>query len=160
PFIVSEHSTGFAQQRLRRWERGLVWRVAMRADARIAVSPDLAHLLEAQFPGPIWEYVPNILGAEFLAPAPSRRSSGERGTGACIFRCAARMAPVKNQALLIEAFAGAFRGDAAVRLHLAGDGPTRPDLERLCIARDVAEQVAFLGALSPPEMRVAMDVAD
>ena len=50
PFIVTEHSTGFAEGRLRWWERDLVRRVIARAEARIAVSPHLAALLERQFP--------------------------------------------------------------------------------------------------------------
>jgi len=158
PFVLTEHSTGFAQQRLRWWERDLVRRVTRRAWARIAVSPHLARLLEAQFPSNAWDYVPNILGHEFLPPAPAARRGGAHGP--FVFFGAARMAPVKNHALLIAAFADAFAGDADVRLHLAGDGPLRPELERLCAARGVAPQVEFLGALPAAALRAAMEAAD
>lgn len=159
PFAVTEHSTGFAQDRLRWWERDLVRRVIRRADRRIAVSPHLAALLEAQFPGGRWDYLPNILGAAFLGPAaPVDSRAGRHRQFA--FLCAARMAPVKNHALLIAAFADAFAGDNAVVLRLAGDGPLEPELRRLCAARGVAGQVEFLGALSPEQMRAALAAAD
>jgi glycosyltransferase involved in cell wall biosynthesis len=155
PFIVTEHSAGFAQGRLRWWERDLVRRVIRRADARIAVSPHLAGLLERQFPGTSWAYVPNILGDAFLAPpGPMSRHAGAGKP--FVFICAARLSPEKNHALLIDAFADAFMGDPSIRLHLAGDGPTRAMLEDLCRERGVAARVEFLGALSVPQVREAM----
>ena len=42
PFVVTEHSTGFAQSRLRSWERDLVRRVAGRArpaSPSVLISP-------------------------------------------------------------------------------------------------------------------------
>src|SRR6185503_16584107 len=89
PFIVTEHSTGFAEGRLRWWEQDLVRRVIIRAEARNAVSPHLARLLERQFTGHSWRYVPNILGDAFLAPA----NQPTRSTAAQPFRflCAARL---------------------------------------------------------------------
>jgi glycosyltransferase involved in cell wall biosynthesis len=159
PFIVTEHSTGFAQGRLRWWERDLVRRVIRRADARIAVSPHLAGLLERQFPGLSWDYVPNILGDSFLAP-PGPMSPPAGVGRPFVFLCAARLSPVKNHALLIGAFADAFAGDPGIRLHLAGDGPTERDLRRLCAERGIAAQVEFLGALPSDRLRAMMDSAD
>jgi teichuronic acid biosynthesis glycosyltransferase TuaC len=158
PFVLTEHSTGFAQDRLRWWERDLVRRVISRADIRIAVSPHLARLLEAQFPGGAWVYVPNILGEAFLAPTDSLRP--EQPQRRFAFLCAARLSPVKNHALLIEAFADAFAGDAEVGLRLAGDGPLRPALTRRAAERGVAAQVEFLGDLSAERLRAAMLEAD
>jgi glycosyltransferase involved in cell wall biosynthesis len=157
PFVVTEHSTGFAQDRLRWWERDLVRRVIRHAETRIAVSPHLSRLLEAQFPGSDWVYLPNILGEAFLAPVGPPRPAAERRF---VFLCVARLAPVKNHALLIEAFAGAFGGDAEVALRLAGDGPLRPSLARSAAERGIAAQVEFLGDLSPEELRAAMAETD
>lgn len=159
PFILSEHSTGFAQGRLRWWERDLVRRVIRRADARIAVSPHLAALLQHEFPPAAWSYVPNILGEVFLTLATQTRAPGD-AERPFVFLCAARLAPVKNHALLIDAFADAFAGDRQVRLHLAGAGPLRSALERQGAERGVAAQVAFLGELSSGELRQTMDQAD
>jgi teichuronic acid biosynthesis glycosyltransferase TuaC len=157
PFILTEHSTGFAEGRLRWWERDLVRRVTARAEARVAVSPHLACLLERQFPGRAWSYVPNILGEAFLAPAARPVATGHH---VFVFLCAARLVPAKNHALLIDAFAAAFAGDGAVRLLLAGDGPLRPALERRCAQRGVAAQVEFLGTLSAEQLRATMANAD
>ncbi len=159
PFVVTEHSTGFAQGRLRWWERDLVRRVIRRADARIAVSPHLALLLEAQFPGAPWAYLPNILGDFFRAPFAGV-ARGQGGKNSFVFLCAARLSPVKNHALLIDAFADAFAGNAEVRLQLAGDGPLHEQLSRQCAQRGVASQVEFLGALPAEGLRAAMDAAD
>ena len=157
PFILTEHSTGFAEGRLRWWERDLVRRVIARGAARIAVSPHLADLLEQQFPGSSWRYVPNILNEAFLTSAePSIRGREHP----FVFLCAARLVPAKNHALLIDAFADAFAGDAAVRLLLAGDGNLRPALERQCAERGVAAQVEFCGTLSAEKLRAAMAGAD
>lgn len=159
PFLLTEHSTGFAQGRLRWWERDLVRRVIGRADACIAVSPHLAALLEHQYPGRKWAYVPNILGAAFLAPGcPAPEAAG--GAPTFRFLCAARLAPVKNHALLLAAFAEAFAGRPEIRLLLAGEGPCEPALRRLCDELRVAAQVEFLGLLSPDALRAAMDAAD
>jgi glycosyltransferase involved in cell wall biosynthesis len=159
PFILSEHSTSFAQGRLRWWERGLVRRVIRHADRRIAVSPHLAALLELQFPGSSWSYVPNILGASFLAPRPEPAPARE-AANPFVFFCAARMTAEKGHALLIEAFAEAFVDDPAVALRLAGDGPLLEPLRRLCIARGVAERVTFLGVLSSEALRIEMGGTD
>jgi teichuronic acid biosynthesis glycosyltransferase TuaC len=157
PFIVTEHSTGFAEGRLRWWERDLVRRVIARAEARIAVSPHLAALLERQFPGVSWSYVPNILGEIFLEPAAPPADRPERPF---VFLCAARLVPAKNHTLLIDAFADAFAGDGDMRLLLAGDGPLRPELRRRCAERGVAAQVEFLGTLPAEQLRAAMAGAD
>ena len=117
PFVLTEHSTGFGQARLRWWERDLIRRVIAKASARIAVSPHLAELLERQF-GRDWTYVPNILTGAFLDEAAS---TAPRGRGFA-FVCAARMSAVKNHQLLLHAFADAFAGETGVRLILAGTG--------------------------------------
>jgi glycosyltransferase involved in cell wall biosynthesis len=158
PYIVMEQSTGFAQGRLRWWERDLVRRVIAGARQLIAVSPGLAGVLEAQYPGSSWAYLPNPLGAAFVAEsaAPARREAAQQ----FVFLSAARLAPVKGHALLIEAFAEAFGGNPDVRLALAGEGPTRAMLEGLCRERGVATQVDFLGGLSGDEVREAMDASD
>jgi teichuronic acid biosynthesis glycosyltransferase TuaC len=157
PFVLTEHSTGFAQGRLRWWERDLVRRVVAAAYRCIAVSPDLARLLQAQYPGSVWHYLPNPLGEAFVAePAPAER----RASAPFVFLSAARMSPEKGFGRLIDAFAEAFGGDPDTRLRLAGDGPIRGELEQLCEQRGVAAQVDFLGDLPSYGVRDAMLAAD
>jgi glycosyltransferase involved in cell wall biosynthesis len=102
PFIVTEHSAGFFPHgRLRWWERDLVRRVIAGARQCIAVSPALARLLEAQYPGSSWACLPNPLGDAFVAEAapPERRET----TQPFVFLSAGRLSPEKGHALLIPA---------------------------------------------------------
>jgi glycosyltransferase involved in cell wall biosynthesis len=158
PFVLTEHSTGFAQGRLRWWERDLVRRVVAAAYRCIAVSPDLARLLQAQYPGSVWHYLPNPLGEAFVADGGP--AAGKPAKSPFVFLSAARMSPEKGFALLIDAFAEAFGGDPETTLRLAGDGPIRGELEQLCQQRGVATQVDFLGDLPSYGVRDAMVAAD
>jgi len=157
PYILTEHSTAFAQGRLRRWERDLVRRVIAGARECIAVSPQLAELLSQQYPGSRWQYLPNPLGSAFVedADAPQRDAAE-----AFVFVCVARLSPEKGHARLIEAFAATFAGDPKVRLRLIGDGPMRAGLERLCEAQGVAGQVAFTGVLTSEQVRDELAAAN
>ncbi len=158
PYIVMEQNTHFALGRLRWWERDLVRRVIAGARQLIAVSPALAVLLQGQYPGSSWDYLPNPLGDAFVAdrPAPERRDAAQP----FVFFSAARMTPEKGHALLIEAFAEAFGGDPGSRLVLAGDGPMQPQLKALCRERGVAARVDFPGLLSSSRVRDAMEACD
>lgn len=158
PYVLTEHSTGFAQERLRWWERDLVRRVVGRASRRIAVSPHLAALLEKEYPRTSWHYLPNVLGEAFLsAPGPANTPRAGRPF---IFLCVARLSPQKAHDLLIEAFAEAFRGDPTVRLRLVGDGPLRRDLEIESARFRIAGQVDFVGSLPADGVRAEMQAAD
>ena len=79
-FVVTEHSTGLAQGRLRWWERDLVRRVIKQADRCVAVSPHLAGLLHNQYPASSWQYLPNVLGEAFLPGAAKSRHRCRRRT--------------------------------------------------------------------------------
>jgi teichuronic acid biosynthesis glycosyltransferase TuaC len=156
PFVLTEHSIGAAHGRW--WERHLIGQVVRKASRRIAVSPYLGGLLETRYPGSAWHYLPNVLGESFLdaaAPAPMPREKGAFG-----FICVARLSPEKGHSQLFEAFACAFVGRPEVRLRLAGDGPSRLDLERLSHRLGIAAQVDFLGLLPAEGVRSAMEAAD
>jgi sugar transferase (PEP-CTERM/EpsH1 system associated) len=56
-----------------------------------------------------------------------------------------RLVPVKNQALLIKAFAS-FAAERSAELIIVGDGPERPGLESLAAELGVASRVHFTGA--------------
>jgi teichuronic acid biosynthesis glycosyltransferase TuaC len=157
PYMLTEHSTAFAQGRLRWWERDLVRRVIAGAQHCLAVSPQLAELLSQQYLGSRWQYLPNPLGAAFVEDADARQRDP---AAPFVFVCVARLSPEKGHARLIEAFAAAFAGEPAVRLRLIGDGPMRSELQRLCAAQDVAGQVEFLGVLASPQVRDELAAAD
>jgi glycosyltransferase involved in cell wall biosynthesis len=73
---------------------------------------------------------------------------------------ASRMVRWKGAEYAIEALA-LLRADPAPVLVLAGDGPYRPDLERLAAARGVADRVVFLGDFpheAMPDLFPAVDL--
>jgi glycosyltransferase involved in cell wall biosynthesis len=155
--MLTEHSTAFAQGRLRWWERNLVRRVIAGAQHCLAVSPQLAELLSQQYLGSRWQYLPNPLGAAFAEDADARQRDP---AAPFVFVCVARLSPEKGHAQLIEAFAAAFAGEPTVRLRLIGDGPMRSELQRLCAAQGVAGQVEFLGVLASEQVRDELAAAN
>jgi N-acetyl-alpha-D-glucosaminyl L-malate synthase BshA len=71
----------------------------------------------------------------------------------------ARFHPVKDQAMLLRAFALVAAARADVDLLLVGDGPLRPDLEGLVRQLGIATRVRFLGVRSDvPDVLRAADV--
>jgi glycosyltransferase involved in cell wall biosynthesis len=56
-----------------------------------------------------------------------------------------RLEPVKNHALLLNAFRAAFQSMPGLRLWMVGDGSERMALENLAVEFGIAEQVTFWG---------------
>ncbi len=56
-----------------------------------------------------------------------------------------RFAPPKNHLLLIEVFAQALKDYPKMRLWLVGDGPLRPEVERVVEKKGLSDKVFFLG---------------
>jgi glycosyltransferase involved in cell wall biosynthesis len=71
----------------------------------------------------------------------------------------ARLIPVKNHRMLVEAVALAA---AQIDIHwlVLGDGPERPSLERLVEARGLQGRVHFLGHCDPDEVHACLAVSD
>jgi len=71
----------------------------------------------------------------------------------------ARLHPVKDQATLVRAFQIVARSRDTVDLLLVGDGPLRPDLERLVDEMGLTGRVVFLGVRGDvPDLLNAIDV--
>jgi glycosyltransferase involved in cell wall biosynthesis len=62
--------------------------------------------------------------------------------------CFARLHPQKGQPILLDALARLLPQAPATQLFLAGDGPTRPELEAQVAALSLAAHVTFLGVVS------------
>jgi len=78
-------------------------------------------------------------GIEDTAPAPARRN------GALTFVTVGRLDAVKNQELMLRAFARVATSQPHARLVLVGDGPERPALEALAAQLGLGERVRFDG---------------
>lgn len=71
-----------------------------------------------------------------------------------------RLVEKKGFADLIEAMARLEDTAPADRLELVGDGPLRGELQELAARRGVSAKIVFAGALSPDEVRAAIERAD
>ena len=74
--------------------------------------------------------------------------------------CAARLSPEKGIAFLIRALKGLIDEGNTIELRLAGDGPSREQLEILSNDLGVAANVKFLGFLSEDEIIGELETAD
>jgi len=77
--------------------------------------------------------------------APNLRRTLGIGDNDVVVGFVGRFVPIKNLALLVGAFATAQKRVPGMWLVLAGDGPTRSELESLADSCGVAERVRFLG---------------
>lgn len=134
----------------RMWLRRAASRLA---DAFVIVSPDLetaARNAESAPEGKI-ELIENGIDAHRFHPDPTLRAKvrAELGLeiGEFVVGTAARLAPEKDQAMLLAAVTPLLR-DGGARFVLAGDGPERQRLEALASDLGVADRVLFLGMVT------------
>ncbi len=78
--------------------------------------------------------------------------------GSFVVGCTARLAPEKNQSVLIDAVAALRRSGREVQLLLVGEGRMRTALERQAQACGIERWVRFAGAL--PDVRPALGLMD
>lgn len=93
--------------------------------------------------------------ARFEAPGESLRKRLGIPAGAQAIACIAGFRPEKGHPFLVSAFAGL---SGMPYLLLAGDGETRPDVERRVAEAGLSERVRFLGAVS--DVRPILALAD
>jgi glycosyltransferase involved in cell wall biosynthesis len=67
-----------------------------------------------------------------------------------VFGTVARLEPIKNQVLLINAFHQVLLQNPNVRLVIVGDGAERGNLERLVIKLDMTQEIVFTGYITEP----------
>lgn len=86
-------------------------------------------------------------------------SPGARRGAAIVVGSAGRLVPLKGHDNLIRAFAALLPEFAGARLEICGDGPARPDLERLAARLGCIDAVRFHGWRDDfPDLCAAWDV--
>jgi glycosyltransferase involved in cell wall biosynthesis len=140
-----------------RWSSKLAHRV-------LANSSGVAGLLarDDRVPAKKIVEIPNFLsedafdGTDEAARAAQRRSWGVP-EGAFAVGIVARLAPVKNHAMLLRAMA---QLDARFHLVAIGEGPLRPGLEELARSLGIETRVHFVGeVISPRNLHQCLDVS-
>jgi glycosyltransferase involved in cell wall biosynthesis len=132
PGIVSGLKRGF-RRALERW-------LARRYDAVVAVSAPVRDYVARN----LWIAEPRLVtihnGIGVRASVAAPRPDGAPG-----FITVGRLAPVKNQALMVAAFARVAREQTGARLRVVGDGPERGALEEQVRRLGLEGRVEFLG---------------
>jgi len=95
-----------------------------------------------------------VINGVDLSPYRALESLGWR-EGAPVIGHVARLAPVKNQALLLRAFALVNQVMPAAQLLIVGDGPERSRLESLADELTIAGAVTFFGETSDVPAQLA-----
>jgi glycosyltransferase involved in cell wall biosynthesis len=169
PVVHTEHNN-VAASRSKPWARrlrtALLWRFAGRYAARFCgVSRDVVAAAGAY--GTIRRrklaHVPNGIDTAAVAAVEADRPAVRAALGiapdAPVIGTVGRLAEVKQQGVLIRAFARVVPAFPAARLVLVGDGPLRAELEELAGSLGLGGAVLFTGYQPNPErFLAAMDV--
>lgn len=157
PFVVTEHSTGFARKLYTASQLREAAVVAKEASRCFAVSEPFCQLmadaLTMNFKD--WHYLPNPVSSKFL-DAPLCESQESK----FIFLHVSLLDPKKAVENLIHSFAKAYAGVDRVALHIGGDGAMRGNLEQLVNNLGIENQVRFLGKLSRESVLKTMQCSD
>jgi glycosyltransferase involved in cell wall biosynthesis len=128
----------------------LVGRIAFkRGVLPVAIAQQVADSLDRVYGIEGVPLIPNGIPIEvYRRPVSSREAWRRREKFTAedvLFVCVARLDPQKNHALLLDAFARAFRSSSHVHLLLVGRGRLRAELEKRAVDLGVQRRVHFLG---------------
>jgi glycosyltransferase involved in cell wall biosynthesis len=131
-------------------------RLAYRSSSRVlANSAAVGRLLSEadRVPAGRIAVVPNFLEEEaFTPPSPAERRQWRNVHGipasATVVGCVANLRPVKDHRTLLTAFQAVAARNPDTWLVLAGDGPSRADLQRLAAELGIGTRTLFIGTVS------------
>lgn len=149
PYVITEHSTTYARKLIHQWQRPLMQKAAEKAAARIAVSRDFAKLLEKEYHGLNWQYIPNILSAKFEAFVDLTNKPNHSDFTFC---SVAHLQQKKGYDILLPAFAQALKTHPNLKLTIGGGGYEEFKLHQLAIDLGLQNHVTFLGKLKNDEV--------
>ncbi len=149
PYVITEHSTGFAKNYFTNNELNLAKLVYKNADYKIAVSNQFALLLKEKT-GYLFNYLPNIVNTDFFIPAKEPNSQG------FTFLNVALLQKKKNQLMLIKAFTKSFKSSSNTFLIIAGGGSEFHILEKEINNLGMQKQIRLFGKASRLEVRQLM----
>ena len=155
PFVVTEHSSEYYSSRMTGSVVARLSSVASQASGISAVSSNFAGLLAdtLMLDAALVKVTPNLLPVEFRDCFDRTERQDTRSEFDLLH--VAELVPIKNQAMLLEAFSIAFKG-ASARLHILGGGALSDALEKRAEELGVAAQVEFVGRVSRLGVREAM----
>ena len=169
PAIVHTIHGFFFQERTPSWQRGVFTALERRAahwtHAAISISRVLAEWTKevgVEYRCPMWTIYSGIEFEEFLRPIDRRAIRHCLGIdqSRLTIGIVSKLWEGKGHADLLRAFAILHERGHNPQLLIAGDGPLRPDLERLARDLGIAAHVTFTGLRQDiPEVTDAVDIA-
>jgi glycosyltransferase involved in cell wall biosynthesis len=145
-------------RRLARWSEAFVWRAANRV---LPVTGVLAtHVAAAGVPPERIVVTPNGVDREEF-PAPAREPAGAADKDEIVLGFVGFVRAWHGLDAVVRAIA-AWRGRPRLALVIVGDGPARPQLERLAAELGVADRVRFTGVAersAVPGLVAGFDIA-
>lgn len=157
PYVLTEHSSTYARKLVRDWQRDAMMRSAKQCAARIAVSRDFCRLLESEYDGLDWQYIPNILPAKFAEPFDAANKPQNDGFTFC---SVAHLNYNKGYDILLPAFAEALKKHPGLKLKIGGTGLADAQLHELTRKLGIGNSVTFLGKLQNEEVLALMRQSD
>jgi glycosyltransferase involved in cell wall biosynthesis len=138
PYKITEHSSAYARGLIKSWHEPYLKEIFKNAVMGIAVSSNLAKLIEPYILGKSIEVIPNVVNTDFFT-----LSLHSRIKQPFIFLTIALLTHIKAIDILIRAFASVFKNNFNVELWIGGDGPQRAQLEALTRTLGIESQSAF-----------------
>jgi glycosyltransferase involved in cell wall biosynthesis len=148
PFIIQEHRSNYLSGTLGRRTHKELEGIFARASFVTAVSDRMISLLRDDYgvPPDKSDVLPNMVNSGFFGTAGRKRAASFR------FAIVAGLTPIKRHDLVLRAFSHVSRARNDVELHVVGDGPTRPALERLARELGIGDRMYWHGWLPPAEL--------
>ncbi|MCY7294388.1 glycosyltransferase [Alteromonas sp. a30] len=146
PYVVTEHLSGFAEERYDKGQLQVAKQCYQDASERIAVSQHLANTLHRSFQLS-FQVLPNCVDTAFFVP----QQAAVTGNIKRLINIG-RMVEVKNQLGLLHAFAEANLPQE-VTLTLIGDGPLKTNIEDKIQELGLIHRVQLLGQLNKTQIR-------
>ena len=144
PFVLTEHSSTYARKLIRNWQRPAMLQSAQQCSVRIAVSKDFCRLLETEYGGLDWQYIPNSLSPAFIRPVDLANKPKNADFTFC---SVAHLNYNKGFDILLPAFAEALKTHPDLKLKIGGTGLIASQLHNLAAELGLENSVEFLGGL-------------
>ena len=144
PFVLTEHSSTYARKLIRNWQRPAMLRSAQQCSARIAVSKDFCRLLETEYGGLDWQYIPNSLSPAVIRTVDLANKPKNADFTFC---SVAHLNYNKGFDILLPAFAEALKTHPDLKLKIGGTGLIASQLHNLAAELGLENSVEFLGGL-------------
>ncbi|WP_413732612.1 MULTISPECIES: glycosyltransferase [unclassified Shewanella] len=149
PYVITEHSTGFARDSYSSKMLKYANKVYRNADSRFVVSTPFKCLMEKKF-NLKFDVLPNIVDTNFF------NLKKDIEPKSFSFLNVAFLEPKKNHEILIKAFWNAFKNNDSVSLNIAGNGTQYFNLKKLVSDLGASERITLYGEANRDQVRSLM----